>query len=505
MRSCRHALCLLAAANLFAACSAGHAAFGPRDLSTTAASSASTSTTFSASTTASDTTTTATEPAAAGVGDLYFPDLGNPGYDVEHYLVDLSVDPLANTLAGEVTITATATTTLAGFDLDLKGLTVDSVAVDSAPATFTRQDAELIVDLPAAVPSGEEFAVTVAYHGTPRPLLTIGFPSGWVQAGALTFVVAEPDGARTWLPSNDHPSDKAAFTFRITVPEGNEVAANGTLAQVVQGEGTDTFVWEMPEPMATYLATVVVGGLVRLERPGPGGVLLRDYLPPDLASDVPLPLSRTGDMLEYFSSVFGPYPFAEYGHVVVPDMTAALEDQTLCVFGRGLLDIASGTTAFGVRIEDIVAHELAHQWFGNSVTPDTWKDIWLNEGFATYAQWLWVRADRGAEAFRSELADAYAYLSSNAHVPPGDPGSAARLFDDSVYLRGGLTLYALEVEIGDDMTLQVLRTYLDRYAFGNASTEDFIAVAEEVSGQDLEGLFEAWLYGPVVPAFPEAP
>jgi aminopeptidase N len=504
MRRHHHTLCLLTAAVVLAACSGGHSTFPPRASSTTTTPSSTTHTTISVTTTVSTPTTTTTLPSI-GLGDPYFPDLGNLGYDVEHYLVELSVDPVANTLAGEVTITATATATLATFDLDLIGLTVDSVAIDSAPATFSRNEDELIVDPAAVVPSGEEFSVTVAYHGTPEPLSTIGFPVGWVQVGALTYVLAEPDAARTWLPSNDHPSDKAAFTFRITAPEGNSVAANGTLAQVIAGEGANTFVWEMPEPMATYLATVVVGGLERLDRPGPGGVLLRDYLPPDLASTVPPPLARTGDMMEYFSSILGPYPFAEYGHVVVPGVSGALEDQTMCVFGRELLDMATRSASLGVEIEDIVAHELAHQWFGNSVTPDTWKDIWLNEGFATYAQWLWVREDRGAEAFLGELADAYAYLSDNPHVPPGDPGSAARLFDDSVYLRGGLTLYALEVEIGGQTTMDVLRTYLDRYAFGNVSTPDFIAVAEEVSGRDLGELFQAWLYSPVIPAFPVAP
>jgi aminopeptidase N len=501
MRRYRHPLCLVAVVIVLAACSQGHPASPPGDSTTTPPPSAATSTTLLVSTTLG----TTAPLSSVGLGDPYFPDLGNVGYDVEHYLVELSVDPVANTLAGEVTITATATATLTGFSLDLIGLTVDSVAVDSTPAAFTRQDAELTVDPATAVPSGEDFSVTVAYHGTPEPLLTVGFPLGWVQAGALTYVIAEPDATRTWLPSNDHPSDKAAFTFRITASEGNTVAANGTLTQIIPGAGVNTFVWEMPQPMATYLATVVVGNLVRLERPGPDGVLLRDYLPPDLSTGPPPPFARTGEMMEYFSSILGPYPFAEYGHVVVPGISSALEDQTMCVFGRELLAIATANTAFGIEIEDIVAHELSHQWFGDSVTPGTWKDIWLNEGFATYAQWLWVRQDRGIEAFRAEVTDAYSYLSANAHVTPGDPGSAARLFDESVYLRGGLTLYALEVEIGDELVLRVLRTYLDRYAFGNVSTRDFIAVAQEVSGRDLGGLFEAWLYAAAVPSFPEIP
>jgi aminopeptidase N len=501
MRHRRHLLGLLTAVALAAACSQPHLVFPTTTDSATTVPSSATSAPLSTTTVAA----TTSAPEVLGLGDPYFPDLGNPGYDVEHYLVDLSVDPVANTLSGEVTITADATISLSAFDLDLVGLTVDSVAVDSIPATFRRHGAKLEIAPEAVLPSGEEFSVIVSYHGTPDPLSTIGFPLGWVQTGSLTYVMAEPDAARTWLPSNDYPADKAAFTFRITAPEGNVAAANGTLTQVIAGPEENTFVWEMPQPMATYLATVVVGDLVRLERPGPGGVLLRDYLPPDLSANLPSPLARTGDMMEYFESLFGLYPFAEYGHVVVPGVPGALEDQTLCLFGRELLTMASGSTSSGVEIEDIVAHELAHQWFGNSVTPTTWKDIWLNEGFATYSQWLWVREDRGAKAFRTEIADAYAYLSSYAHVPPGSPGSGAQLFDDSVYLRGGLTLYALQAEVGDDKVRRILRTYLDRFALGNASTPDFVAVAEEISGLDLGELFEAWLYAPTLPALPEAP
>ena len=459
----------------------------------------------STTTTAAPVTTTTTGPAitttaaaalvdpSPGLGDPYFPDLGNPGYDVAHYLVDLAVDPAANTLAGEVVVTAAATANLDRFHLDLSGLTVDAVAVDGTAAAFERDGAELIVTPASLVPTGEGFEVTVAYHGTPKPVRTIGFAAGWAQAEGITYVVAEPDGARTWLPSNDHPGDKAAFTFRITVPEGNTVAANGSLVNVLAGARESTFVWEMRQPMATYLATVVAGDLTRVERGTFAGVLLRDYLPADLAADPPGLLDRVGEMIEFFSGAFDPYPFAEYGHAVVP-AAEALEDQTLCILGWG------GGVDPGDYDEGIVSHELAHQWFGDSVTPATWQDIWLNEGFATFGQWLWLEHSRGAAAYAEQVAKSYDRLRRSG-ILPGDPG-AGSMFSSTVYQRGGLTLHALRVTVGDAALFEILRTWASRYAYGNASTADFVALAEESSGRDLGALFQAWLYEPDVPEMP---
>ena len=344
--------------------------------------------------------------------------------------------------------------------------------------------------------------MAVAYHGTPELLRTLGFPLGWVDAGDITYVVAEPDAARTWFPGNDHPSDKAAFTFRITVPAGLTVAANGSLVETVAGDGTATFVWDMPEPMATYLATVVIGDLVRVEREAPGGVLLRDYLPADMEGQIPAPLARVGEMMEFFAGIFGPYPFAEYGHAVVPGLPGALEDQTLCIFGREVLESYRG--GYGEpTVEEIVAHELAHQWYGDSVSPAAWDDIWLNEGFATFAQWLWVGHDQGRAAYDATIAGNYGFLAEAPHPVPGDPGASGdQMFHYSVYLRGGLTLHALGVEVGEDTLFAILRAWADRYAYGNASTADFIALAEEMSGDDLDALFDAWLYQADLPPLP---
>ncbi|MBN2112682.1 MAG: M1 family metallopeptidase [Acidimicrobiia bacterium] len=458
-------------------------------------------TTTPTSTTTPTTTTLPIDPALAGLGDPYFPTLGNSGYDVVAYIVALTVDPDENTIEGLALISGWATQDLETLNFDLLGLTVDSIEVDGVAAAFTRDGAELVVRPRWHIPVGTAFHVEVAYHGTPENLYTIGFPLGWVDAGDITYVVAEPDAARTWFPANDHPADKAHFTFHITVPAGLTVAANGTLVEVVPGDGVTRFTWEMPEQTATYLATVVIGNLIRLERPGPGGVLLRDYLPADMGNELPAPLVRVPEMLELYAGLFGPYPFTEYGHAVVPGMPGALENQTLTAFGREILEDQG---AFGrPTVEEIVAHELAHQWFGDSVSPATWQDIWLNEGFATFAQWLWVEHDLGREAYDATIAGNYEFLAGAPHPPPGDPGpDGSQMFHYSVYLRGGLTLHALRVEVGDDTLFAILRSWAERHAYGNGSTPEFIALAEEISGADLTALFDAWLYQAQLPALP---
>jgi len=438
-----------------------------------------------------------------GLGDPYFPDLGNAGYDVEHYSIVLTVDPVANTLAGEVVITAVATASLDLFHLDLLGLSVESVTVDGEEASFTRSIEKLVIDPTPLLPAGEGFAVTVAYGGTPEPVLSEnGMTLGWQHAEDLVFVVSEPDGTRTWLPSNDHPSDKAGFTFRITVREGYTVAANGVLVAVVPGEGVQTFVWDMAEPMATYLATLVVGDLVRVERPGPDGVLIRDYMPQAMALDPRTFILNVDEMIEFLVDRFGPYPFAAYGHAFVPIEYGALENQTLTLIDRQLTTLAQVDDSDSVYVPNVVVHELAHQWFGNSVTPSTWRDIWLNEGFATYAEWLWVEHRWGSAAYGRQVEFAHDMVYGGVYPPLDDPGVTG-MFALSVYLRGALALHALRIEVGDDTFFEILRTWADRYAYTNASTEDFIALSEELSGIDLGGVFDAWVYQTTVPALSE--
>jgi aminopeptidase N len=321
----------------------------------------------------------------------------------------------------------------------------------------------------------------------------ISFGVGWsTSPSGQRYVVAEPDGARSWYPVNDHPLDKATFTFLVTVPDPLFAAANGILTDTITDLGQTTFIWEMSDPMAPYLATLVIGDyslIVDEVSTELAGVRVRNVLPPDLRTAVPSAVARQGEMIAFFAELFGPYPFDAYGIAVVDGFPAALETQTMTVFGRPLLN------------ELVVVHELAHQWFGNHVSPARWQDIWLNEGFASYAEWLWIEATLGIEGVAVGITDERNRFAAASLAPPGAP-PPDNLFNASVYRVGAMTLHALRLTIGDEAFFDTLRTYLDRYGGGTATTEDFIAVAESVSGQQLDELFDAWLYGEIIPEFP---
>jgi aminopeptidase N len=437
------------------------------------------------------TTTSSAAPAgragASGVGDPYFPDTGNGGYDVLHYTLDLTWDPTHQHLDGVTTIDAVATEALASFSLDLIGLTVTAVDVDDGPARWERpDDHELVVTPARTLAAGEPFTAVVHYDGTPAPIAgPAPLEPGFMTDGREVYVASEPNGAATFFPADDHPTDKATYEIRVRVPEELDVAANGLLRDRISGGGgTETWVYEAADPMATYLVQVVVGNLRFETLPGPAGLPIRNVYDADLEEGVDAAFARQGEMIDFFDDRFGPYPFATYGAVVVDDeLGFALETQTLSLFGG---DMAA---------EPVVAHELAHQWFGDHVSVGSWRDIWLNEGFATYAQWLW--SEHRGDGTVDEMAQGFA-RTPGLDVPPADPG-ADQLFHATVYVRGALTLHVLRHELGDELFFDVLRTWVDRYGGASATTADFEALAEEVGRRDLSGLFDAWLRAPKLP------
>ncbi|MDY7100399.1 MAG: M1 family metallopeptidase [Actinomycetota bacterium] len=465
--------------------------------STTATGDAPTTTTEVEATTTS--TTEALDPVAgsADLDDPYYPSLGNGGYDVDHYDLTLDYDLAANTLDATAVVTSTATQDLSAFNLDFTGpLTIEGVNVDGESATHDRADRELVVTPSAPIAEGDTFEVTVDYVGSPE---SFDSPAGlgeigWGSNAEGSWVASEPDGASSWFPGNDHPRDKATFTFRVTVDDELEVAANGLLTdRDDNGDGTSTWTWEASDPMATYLATVNVSDYRIVETTTSGGVAIVDFLPADLPEGVNTPFDPTPEMMDVFVELFGPYPFERYGAVVAPESLGfALETQTMSLFGEDLLALGS----FG---EIIAAHELAHQWFGNLVSVAEWDDIWLNEGFATYAEHLWLADQAPGYDIDAEMEAIRA--NPNLVVPPGDPGPT-RLFHPTVYQRGALTLHALRLTVGDDTFFSIVRTWVERFGGSHASTDDFIALSEELSGQDLGDLFDTWLYASMIPELP---
>jgi len=427
----------------------------------------------------------AQQPGADGLGDRLYPQLGNGGYDVAHYDISLRFTPEENHISARAVIEATATEELRSFNLDLHGLTVKSVNVNGSIASYERDDNELIIRPAKSLEAGVSFTAAVSYAGVPEPIVDPGVSFlrlGW-QAWDDGFfgAVSEPSGAMNWFPSNNHPADKARYTMAITVPRDLTAAANGVLTETIDNDdATRTFVWEMNDPMASYLTIIAVGDFVEF-RDDSGPVPIRNYFPAGLDAWVIGGYDVTQEIMTWLIETIGPYPFAEYGVVVLPGFPAALETQTLSVFADGAPD------------NIVIAHELAHQWFGNSVSPARWQDIWLNEGFATYFMALYLEETYGPDGLELFLSAAPPDLP-----PPGDV-DVAELFGPSVYFRGALTLQALRAEVGDDVFFDILREYYQRHAHSVVSTADFIAVAEEVSGRGLAALFDAWLYDAEMP------
>lgn len=498
--------CLAAAfaisAVLLAACASGEPS--AVETTTTTSTTATTTTTSTAATSAPTTALAQTGfspiEQRTGLGDSRYAELGNSGYDVAEYAIDLTFDPEPNTISALVEITAEATEPLQSFSLDFVGFDILAVKVDDQLASYERTDGELIIVIPDPVAAGDQFTTSVRYEGSPEPIRSqaLPFDVGWRRdSDGTAYVIAEPDGGRSWLPLNDHPSDKATYTFSLTVPDPLIAAANGVLVERITDLGWSTWVWKSASPMASYLATVVIGDLEIVEdtvSTATSGVAVRNVLPRDLGPTSRSILNGQGEMIAYFSDLWGPYPFAAYGIAIVDGFEAALENQTLSIFGRDFVDDSQS-------FETVLVHELAHQWFGNSVTPNDWGDIWLNEGFATYAEWLWIEEKRGDAALQSTVAGARNQMALAAFAPPGSP-PANDLFNASVYVRGGLVLHALRAQIGDEAFFETLRTYLNQNRDDTVTTNDFIAVAESVSGADLNGLFAEWLYGESVPQLP---
>jgi aminopeptidase N len=454
-----------------------------------------------------------------GAGDAYFPNSGNGGYDVQHYDLKLAYTPpapapapLEGQLEGTATIDMVATHGLDRFSLDLRGLDAQSVTVNGGSLTeVPPPDPGAVVDGPVywqvqdddarvwelnvqprpKIREGENMRVVVKYGGTTtRPRDIEGALYGWVTTRDGAMVVNEPDGAMTWYPVNDHQTDKATYTYSITVPSGKTAVANGLQFKPPNTQkGKTTWFWDAPDAQASYLSTASVGDFtLRPTYTSSSGVPIVDAVDTKLSASslttTNASLGRQADMIDFFESQFGDYPFNSFGSIVDNDSVGyALETQTRPVYSTR-------------ATEGTVAHELAHMWFGNAVSPRRWQDIWLNEGWATYATWLWNEYnDRGSA--QEAYDEWYASEDENSDywsVQIGDPGPFG-LFLDQIYDRGAATLHALRVEVGDQAFFAGTRLWLQRYDDSAGTAEDFQAVFEEASGEDLDGFFDTWLRG----------
>ena len=435
-------------------------------------------------------TTTSTSTRQAP--DSLFPEVGSSRYNVKHYALSLTYQT-SGSIKAKTTLLAKAKKPLRSFSLDLEGLTVDSVTVNGRRADFSRRDNKLIIK-PTKVLDGR-FWATIKYHGKPVTHIDPdGAQDGWIPTSDGATVLSEPVGAMTWFPNNNTPRDKATFDMKITVPSKLEVAGSGDLRSVRKNAGKETWRWVQPYQQATYLAMISIGNYdvyhstmrTTTGRKLPIWSFIEPKLGTQQAARALIPKA-----IRFLERRFGPYPFNSAGIVVKDtDVGYALETQNRPVF-----DNDEGET-----VDDLTnVHEWAHQWYGDSVTLSDWGDIWLNEGFAAYAEWLWEAAHgrlSTAEQFRKAYDDPETVWSP-APACLTDP---ADLFGQQSYLRGAMTLEALRQKVGSHDFFVILRTWAKQHKYGNVSTAQFIRLSERVSGQDLDAFFQAWLYTPEKPA-----
>ncbi len=430
---------------------------------------------------------------ASTVIDPYLPRSGNRGYRVSHYDLALEYKVAINRLSGSATITTETLAALEEFTLDFSAaMTVAKVLVNGKRAQFSCRMGKLRVRLSTKLASGAAMKVAVNYHGSPRPLRSLWGDIGFEELTDGALVAGQPNGAPSWFPCDDHPSAKASYRIQISADNPYRVVANGRLASRRPRAGQTVWTYEQPEPTSTYLITLQIGQyeLIRL---GTTPVQMRAALPERLRRNFHEDFGRQPEMMELFVELFGPYPLGNGYTVVVTDddLEIPLEAQGISIFGANHCD---GTRAS----ERLIAHELAHQWFGNSVTVRQWRDIWLHEGFACYAEWLWSEHSGGSSAEYW----ARHYLEKLHRAPQNlllsDPG-ARDMFDDRVYKRGALTLHALRGRLGDEKFFALLKDWTTRYRHSNAVTDDFTGLAAEYCDEPLASLWANWLYSTALP------
>ena len=364
-------------------------------------------------------------PGARGIGDRLYPALGNGGYDAQHYDLDLryATSAPSQPIDGTMTMTARSTQALSRFDLDFRGTGLGSVTVDGAPATFLRNGGELVIRPARPIADGATFVVQVKdFTSAPTVANEADVASTvFFQTAEGSAVAGQPNLMNVVYPSNDHPSDKATFSFRLDVPAGETAVANGVLTGRQTRADRTIWTYEERQPMATELTQLVVGKYSVIDRGTVDGVQVRDVVPTNERAYYTKALAVETGQLRWMIARAGRYPFPLYGTLVVTaDIGFALETQTLSLF-----DTTWWTGEPRGVWAPSMTHELAHQWYGDSVSPAQWSDIWLNEGHASWYEFLWA-APAGLPLRRHRVHRAEPRCLDEAGLRPGRPLAGQR-------------------------------------------------------------------------------
>ncbi len=435
-------------------------------------------------------------PGAPGAGDAYFPDMGNGGYDAQHYDLSLSYDPGTKAIDAVAKIKARATQDLSRFNLDFLGsLKISKVTVDGRRAAYTRTGAqELVITPERGLPRGREFSVEIAYSGVPQLIndKALGV-SGWIATHDGAVALSQPIGSATWYPVNDTTHDKATYDFTITVPKGLKVLANGDPAGEWSRGASTTFRWADREPTASELVLLAIGHFAVKDartKTGLRNITAVDPAAVKAGTDVNAASNdfnkATADVIDWEQKIYGRFPFSSVGgiDVLAPNVGYSLETQTRPVYAR--------SSPGALPSADLLAHELGHQWFGDDVTPQEWKHIWLNEGFATYTEWLYSE-QHGGQSAQQAFDAAYKSDGTDWSGKVADPGRD-HIFDDLVYTRAAMTLHQVRKTIGDDAFFRLVKAWPAFHRYGNDTTAEFVAFAQRFTRKNLTPLFQTWLF-----------
>jgi aminopeptidase N len=450
---------------------------------------------------------------AAGIGDRLYPLLGNGGYDVQNYDLTLTYprkDP-KQTIRGDVTITAIAAQRLSRFNLDFGGGAVGAVSVNDRPASFRRSGDELIITPKRSLPAHRRFTVRVAGFTATPIVPDDDAPAGFVTTPDGTIMAGQPDQSHKLFPSNDHPRDLATYTFTVTAPAGWTATASGRHVRTRQHGGFVTSTYRESHPLASELIQIAVGDFVVRSRPQVAGVPIRDVVPRRLAGTLLPKAADERNQMTWLVKQLGRYPFDSYGTLVIDgELGFALETQTLSLFDTWWFDRPQPV------LDAVSAHELAHQWFGDSVAPYEWSDVWQSEGHATWYELTYALASDTFEEYTGHTTlDSYfeeVYASGDRYraafgavAHPLKADEIWDVFNPNVYDGGALVLFALRQKIGAATFAKLERAWVTRYRGRPARTRDFIALASQVSGQDLRGFLNDWLFGTTTPPMPGHP